>query len=885
MAVRDIRTRFVLDGEAKFKSAMTSISTEMYLLSAELKRSTAEFDKNADKMKILSATSSTLEKKMDVQRQKIAAIKKEHEESAKASGENSNQTKKYATSLAYAETTLIDMEKELRDNQKQMKDLENATDETTDELKKFGKEVDDAGEKTKKTDGFLSSFGSVMKGAVKAGAIAAATAIAAVGTAIGAVTVKSFNLAVEFETAFTGVKKTVEGTDEQMAELEKGIRDMAKEVPATAVEISAVAEAAGQLGIETDNILEFSRVMIDLGEATNITATEGAALAAQFANVMQMDQSNFDRFGATIVDLGNNSATTEADILSMAQRLAGAGKQVGMSEADVLGFAAALSSVGIDAEAGGSALSKVMVEMQLAAQKGGKDLENFASVAGVSAQEFAQMYKDDAAAAMTVFIEELGTLEDRGQDALVVLDDMGITEVRMRDALLRASNAGDLFSDSLDTANTAWGENTALSKEAEQRYATTASQMQILKNTVSDLGISFGQELLPTVNAVVGGLSDILSDGIQAGDIQAIGDLITDTVLGAVNQFGQYLPEVVTLLSGAITEVINIIVTLLPSVLPALITGANQILQGIVTAIAENADMLGQMVTDLTMMIVTFIVENLPLLIEAAIDIVLAVAQGIGEALPELIPVIVEMVIQIINVIMENIGLIIEVGLEILIALIQGIAQAIPDLIAYLPELIGTIVTVLIENLPLIIGAAIEILLALIQGLIESIPLLITAMPAIIDAIVTAFTETDWASYGSDILAGVGEGIMNAVTGVVESAKSAAASIAGAIGDFFGIASPSKLMMGYGENISEGLAVGIAANADLAQKAIDGLIPGKLESQLTTELRTDTGSVTQTINHTGTIRVEGINSDGQLISAVEILISQMRRDSMMAGTI
>ena len=129
---------------------------------------------------------------------------------------------------------------------------------------------------------------------------------------------------------------------------------------------------------------------------------------------------------------------------------------------------------------------KVMVEMQLAAQKGGKDLENFASVAGVSAQEFAQMYKDDAAAAMTVFVEGLGTLEDRGQDALVVLDDMGITEVRMRDALLRASNAGDLFADSLDTANTAWGENNALSKEAEQRYATTASQMQILKNTVSD---------------------------------------------------------------------------------------------------------------------------------------------------------------------------------------------------------------------------------------------------------------------------------------------------------------------------------------------------------------------------------------------------------------
>lgn len=883
MAVRDVRTRFVLDGEAKFKSAMTSISSEMRLLSAELKRSTAEYDKNTDEMKILLATSNTLVKKMDVQRQKIAAIKKEHEESAKATGENSNKTRNLATQLAYAEASLIEMEKELRDNQKQMLNLENATDEAADELKKFGKEVGDAGDKTKKTHGFMSGFGDVMKGAVKAGAVAAATAIAAVGTAIGAVTVKSFNLAVEFETAFAGVKKTVNATDEELAELEKGIRDMAKEVPATTTEISAVAEAAGQLGIETDNILKFSRVMIDLGEATNITAEEGAQLAAQFANVMQMDQSNFDRFGATIVDLGNNSATTEADILSMAQRLAGAGKQVGMSESNILGISAALSSMGIEAEAGGSGMSKVMINMQLATKNGGKELQNFASVAGMTSKEFSKLYEEDAAGALANFIEGLGSLEDRGQDAIVVLDKMGISEVRMRDALLRASNSGDLFSSSLTIANTAWEENTALSKEAEQRYATTAAQMQILKNTVSDLGISFGQELLPSVNAVVGGLSKILSDGIQAGDIQAIGDLIIDTVLGAVDQFGQYIPEVVTLLSGAIVEVINVIVTLLPSVMPTLISGANQILKGIVTAIAGNADMLGKMVTDLTMMIATFIVENLPLIISAAIDIVVAVAQGIGEALPELIPAIVDMLISIVNNIMDNMDLIIGAALDIIVGLILGLAEALPTLIAYIPEIIQKIVTVIIENLPLLVGAGVEILLAIIGGIIESIPDLITLFPDMFASIGKAFSEMDWASFGSDILYGVGEGIMNAVGSVVEKAKEAAANIGDAIAGFFGIASPSKLMMGYGKNISEGLAVGIAENADLAQKAIDGLVPGKLESQLTAELRPDSGSVTQTITHTGTIRFEGVNSEGEMVSVIDIMMDRLRLEAQLAG--
>ena len=239
------------------------------------------------------------------------------------------------------------------------------------------------------------------------------------------------------------LRKTVNETaNTSFADLEKAIRDMSKVMPASTTEIAAVAEAAGQLGIKTDSIMGFTKAMLDLGNTTNISAEQGASQLAQFANITQMSQDDFDRLGSTIVSLGNNMATTEADIVSMGQRLAGAGAQVGMSEAEIMSFAAALSSVGIEAEAGGSAFSKVMVDMKLASKLGGEALDDFAHVAGMSADEFAKAYEDDAATAMTAFITGLGTLESRGEDAIVVLDEMGISEIRMRDALLRASGAG-----------------------------------------------------------------------------------------------------------------------------------------------------------------------------------------------------------------------------------------------------------------------------------------------------------------------------------------------------------------------------------------------------------------------------------------------------------
>jgi TP901 family phage tail tape measure protein len=216
----------------------------------------------------------------------------------------------------------------------------------------------------------------------RASVVAGAAIVAGLGFAIKA--------AVDWESAWTGVTKTVNGTPAQLAKIEQGLRGLARVLPATHEEIAAVAEAAGQLGVQTDSIVEFTRTMINLGETTNLSADEAATSLAQLMNVMQTAPDDVDRLGATLVALGNAGASTEADIVKMALGPLGFGAaDRRVSESDVLALANAMTSMGIKAELGGGVMTRVMQEIYAAVQEGGDAAQGFADVAGMSAEEFA----------------------------------------------------------------------------------------------------------------------------------------------------------------------------------------------------------------------------------------------------------------------------------------------------------------------------------------------------------------------------------------------------------------------------------------------------------------------------------------------------------------
>ena len=320
-------------------------------------------------------------------------------------------------------------------------------------------------------------------------------------TAMGVATAAGYALAakaaMDWESAWTGVTKTVDGSASDMAKLQSELRGLANTLPTTHEQIAAVAEAAGQLGVKRADVAAFTRTMIDLGETTNLTSDEAATGLAKLGNIMGVLPSQASRAGSALVALGNDGASTEQDILAMALRIGAAGRTIGLTEAQVMGFASALSSVGIEAEAGGSAISRVFVDVAQAVDKGGVQVERFARVAGMSVDSFSEKFRTDAAGAVTAFVEGLGRVEASGGSAFQTLEDLGLSEIRVRDTLLRAANASDLLRTSVDLGTKAWTDNLALTQEASKRYETAESKIKMARNQLNNAAIDVGAVVLP----------------------------------------------------------------------------------------------------------------------------------------------------------------------------------------------------------------------------------------------------------------------------------------------------------------------------------------------------------------------------------------------------
>ena len=393
----------------------------------------------------------------------------------------------------------------------------------------LGAATDKLGGQADKAAGGMSKVAAGVR-ANSADLQAAGTSLAAVGAGLTAASVGAGKAAMDWESAFAGVKKTVDDSTEGYAQLEGELRNLAKTLPSSHQEIAAVAEAAGQLGVKRDDIVGFTATMIDLGETTNLTADEAATAIAQISNVMgTMDREGsegVERFGATLVELGNNGASTESEILEMAQRIAGAAKTVGASESDVLALSNTLASMGVRAEQGGGVATRVILKMSAAVDEGGESLESFAQVAGTSAEEFAAKFRSAPMEALDLVAQGIGRVNTEGGNVTATLQEMGIKGTEETQVMLALASAGDLLSESLRMGDEAWASNSALAAEAAKRYETSEARIRMAWNGIMDAAIDAGGAILPvaadlaeSVATVVGAfqsLPDPIKEGLGA---------------------------------------------------------------------------------------------------------------------------------------------------------------------------------------------------------------------------------------------------------------------------------------------------------------------------------------------------------------------------------
>lgn len=363
-------------------------------------------------------------------------------------------------------------------------------------------------------------------------------------TALAAGGVASAKFAIDFEDSFAGVKKTVDATPEQLSKIKQGIIDLSTTgidgrgaIPQTTTELNELAAAGGQLGISQENIIDFTEVMAQMGSATNLVGEEGAATLARFMNVMGTSQGEIRNIGSAIVDLGNNSATTESEIAEMALRMGKYGSSVRMSAADVLGYSAALSSLGIEAQMGGSAIGRTWLSIETAVASGGEGLTKFAKYSGKSAEEFKEQWNTDSSGAFNGLLKGLQSAEN----LTVALDDLGINNTQDIQAMMALVNGYDLVTESVNRSNTAYQENTALQEEFNAKNETTASKLVNTKNNIIEAARSIGETMLPSIKDASTTVADFAKGLSQMDDEQkraVVNTGATVIALGALSKVG-----------------------------------------------------------------------------------------------------------------------------------------------------------------------------------------------------------------------------------------------------------------------------------------------------------------------------------------------------------
>lgn len=405
--------------------------------------------------------------------------------------------------------------------------------------------------------------------------------------------VAAIKVGADFQRGFIGVRKTVDATEKELAVLRQGFKDLSLEVPVAVEELLQIGQSAGQLGIANKNILSFTKTIAAMGVATNLTTEEAATSMARFANIVGMSQGEFSNLGSSIVALGNSLATTEQEIVGMSMRLAGAGTTIGLTESQIVAFAASLSSVGLQAEAGGTSFSKLFLNMQTALALGGKELGAFAEVAGVTTEKFAQGFREDAAGSVRDLLRAIGKLDSEAK--VLALKKLGLADsVRMTDSILRMSGAVDLLDRSLSLSEKSFKENTALSKEAAEAYKGFWSQLTLLKNQVKSFLDDVFILMEPTLLKVTEGVKSLVAGLSSLSPQVKRTALVVAVVVAAIGPLLLGLGGLLSLTGFAITGLGSLIGILTAILSPVVILTAGVVALG--AAVVHWSGVGGQMV-------------------------------------------------------------------------------------------------------------------------------------------------------------------------------------------------------------------------------------------------------------------------------------------------
>lgn len=654
----------------------------------------------------------------------------------------------------------------------------------------------------------------------------------------------------DFETGLVGVGKTTNMAGKDLKGFGDDIAKMSSVIPVSTNDLLGLAETAGQLGIHgKKDLLEFTRVMAEMGSATNLAGEEGAKQMARFANVMGIDVGKSIRqVGNSVVRLGNNFATSEAEIMNMSSRLAASSRLVGITTPNVLGLATAMSSVGIEAEAGGTAMSTVMTKVDKAVASGGAKLQNFAKVAGMSAEDFAAKWKSKPTEALQDLMKGLDSASKSGGNMNQILDMLGIKGVREANAVKSLAQNHELLSEAIKQSNDAYNHGNDLANEAAEAWKTLHAKLMTLKNTFGNIAKDIFSIVAPALKEMVDKVNEFakkwfdLSEsskkaigemvlkigGLLAaiGPVLLIGGKITKTlspVIGVLSQVGNGFKIFSSVAGNSLKNVLSITGKVLNVFMSGITGGAfdkfvkaiqlSMILSG--KELSKFAPMVEKAVSlaNIGMQalfpaaVIGIALAGLGLLYSkfgTQIDKLLEVAKtkgpeiitnlgnGIANKIPDLVNQGATLINHFAQALAVNLPAILTAGTNIVIALVQSVGNNAGKLIQSALLVVGSFLQGVMQNLPRLIVAGVTLIGQLIVGIVQNIPMIIATAGRIIAGFIDGIGQAAPQLLGSgikiifELIKGIVQAIPQIVLAGVEIVMALGKSILGALGNIAG---------------------------------------------------------------------------------------------------
>lgn len=354
-----------------------------------------------------------------------------------------------------------------------------------------------------KWGGLVTNFGAAMVKMGRRFSILVGAPLAALGG-------KAYQTAKDYETALVNLAVAAEKPVEEMGALDEQIKSLTERIPLGYIEITNLMATLARAGVAEKDLVDVVEVMAMLGATTDVSAEQSAAALIKFMNNTNLSADKMDELASVLFELGRASVATGAEIFDMAEKMAATGGLAGFTAQDILALATAFSSMGIDAEAGGTSASKLMKRMQLAAETG-KDIEDYTKVMGISAKQFTEAWASDPAKTMISFFD---SLSKGGIDTSVLanLEEMGLTEIRLSRLIAAAASNPRFFTEMLTIADKAFNDTSGILKATEDVYNTQQSKQDIALNKIENTSADAGENIVDIVQPIIEKVSELVGE-------------------------------------------------------------------------------------------------------------------------------------------------------------------------------------------------------------------------------------------------------------------------------------------------------------------------------------------------------------------------------------